>query len=458
VTLLFAVDRYERVAEAFMAGLEQRLAKGGDISRVGSVASFFVSRIDAAIDPMLAVRPEGHALQGKVAIANAKLAYQHYKDLVKSPRWKALEARGALRQRLLWASTSTKNPQYRDVIYVEELIGPETVNTMPPSTFDAFRDHGRLRNSLEEDVEAAYDVLESLPKLGISLKEVTDRLLVDGLKIFSDAFDKLLNALDERCKVGFKPKLTGQAYRLPEKLGAAVKASLEDWQVTGKVRRLWSRDASLWTGKDESSWLGWLNITEDQIAHAHHLEEVAAEIKSAGFKDILLLGMGGSSLTPEVMSRTFGSSEGFPRLHVLDSTDPAQIRAIEADIDLQKTLFIVSSKSGSTLEPNIFKQYFFERAGRDGKRFIAITDPGSKMQQVAEADRFRHVFFGLPSIGGRYSALWTLAWCRRPSWAWTSNFSTVPKRWCMHCLHAWRRTATRRRLARFWRSREARPR
>jgi transaldolase/glucose-6-phosphate isomerase len=175
--------------------------------------------------------------------------------------------------------------------------------------------------------------------------------------------------------------------------------------VTGKVRRLWSRDASLWTCKDESSWLGWLNITEDQIAHAHHLEEVAAEIKSAGFKDILLLGMGGSSLAPEVMSRTFGSSDGFPRLHVLDSTDPAQIRAIEAGIDLQKTLFIVSSKSGSTLEPNIFKQYFFERAGRDGTRFIAITDPGSKMQQVAEADRFRHVFFGLPSIGGRYSAL-----------------------------------------------------
>jgi len=405
VTLLFAVERYERVAEAFMAGLEQRAGKGGDISRVGSVASFFVSRIDAVIDPMLAARPEGHALQGKVAIANAKLAYQRYKDLVKSPRWKALEAKGALRQRLLWASTSTKNPQYRDVIYVEELIGPETVNTMPPSTFDAFRDHGRLRNSLEEDVEAAYDVLESLPKLSISLKEVTDRLLIDGLKIFSDAFDKLLNALDARCKVGFKPKLTGQAYSLPEKLRAAVKASLEDWQVTGKVRRLWSRDASLWTGKDESSWLGWLNITEDQIAHAHHLEEVAAEIKSAGFKDVLLLGMGGSSLAPEVMSRTFGSNDGFPRLHVLDSTDPAQIRAIESAIDLKKTLFIVSSKSGSTLEPNIFKQYFFERSGRDGKRFIAITDPGSKMQQVAEGDRFRHVFFGLPSIGGRYSAL-----------------------------------------------------
>jgi transaldolase/glucose-6-phosphate isomerase len=186
---------------------------------------------------------------------------------------------------------------------------------------------------------------------------------------------------------------------------AAVQKSLEDWSISGKVRRLWARDASLWTGKDEGQWLGWLGITEDQLAHRERFDQVAADVKAAGFKHALLLGMGGSSLCPEVLRLSFGKIEGFPELHVLDSTDPAQIRDLERKLDLSKTLFIVSSKSGSTLEPNIFKQYFFERAGRDASRFVAITDPGSKMQKVAEQDRFRKIFFGNPSIGGRYSAL-----------------------------------------------------
>jgi transaldolase/glucose-6-phosphate isomerase len=177
------------------------------------------------------------------------------------------------------------------------------------------------------------------------------------------------------------------------------------------VRKLWGRDASLWTGKDEAQWLGWLGITNGQLAHIHRLTRITEVAKSAGFSHVLLLGMGGSSLCPEVMKTTFGKISGFPELHVLDSTDPAQVKAFENKIDLSSTLFIVSSKSGSTLEPNIFKQYFFDRVtglvGRKeaGRRFIAITDPGSKMQQVAESDGFRHVFFGWPSIGGRYSAL-----------------------------------------------------
>lgn len=405
ITLLFAVETYEQVAEAFVSGLEQRAEKGGSVARIGSVASFFVSRIDSAIDPVLATKSDAQQLLGKVAIANAKLAYQRYKALIASPRWKALESKGALRQRLLWASTGTKNPKYSDVLYVEELIGPDTVNTMPPSTLDAFREHGHPRRSLDDDVEAAYNVIETLPKVGISLEAVTDKLVVDGLRLFSEAFDKLLNALDSRCKVGFKPKLTGQKYNVSGDLEAEIKGSLDEWLAAGKVRRLWARDASLWTGTDESSWLGWLNITEDQIAHAHHLQDIAAEIKSAGFTDVLLLGMGGSSLAPDVMSRTFGQLDSFPKLHVLDSTDPAQIRATEAAIDPKKTLFIVSSKSGSTLEPNIFRDYFFDRSGRDGGRFLAITDPNSALQREAEKDRFRQIFFGWPSIGGRYSAL-----------------------------------------------------
>jgi transaldolase/glucose-6-phosphate isomerase len=198
---------------------------------------------------------------------------------------------------------------------------------------------------------------------------------------------------------------------LPETLAASVKTTMSDWKAGSKMPRLWQRDATLWTGTDEASWLGWLDITEEQIAHQVELRNLAKEVWSAGFKDVLLLGMGGSSLCPEVLRMTFGRIAGYPDLHVLDSTDPAQVKAFENKIDIARTLFIVSSKSGSTLEPNIFKQYFFERArqvvGADkvGSHFLAITDPGSKMQQVAEADRFRHVYFGRPSIGGRYSAL-----------------------------------------------------
>ncbi|MCU1304297.1 MAG: transaldolase [Candidatus Sulfotelmatobacter sp.] len=205
---------------------------------------------------------------------------------------------------------------------------------------------------------------------------------------------------------------------LPETLAAAVKATVGEWQSGGKMQRLWQRDASLWTNDDEDKWLGWLDITDEQIAHPIELRNLAKEVWSAGFKDVLLLGMGGSSLCPEVLRITFGKTAGYPDLHVLDSTDPAQVKAFENKIDINRTLFIVSSKSGSTLEPNIFKQYFFERtkqavgADKAGSHFIAITDPGSKMQKVAEADHFRHIFFGRASIGGRYSAL--------------SNFGMVP--------------------------------
>ncbi len=420
VTLLFARKTYERVAEAYIAGLETRRARDGDVSEIASVASFFISRIDAAITAVAKARlktakDEERALlrsvMGKIAIANAKLTYQRYKRIFEGDRWQALANAGARTQRVLWASTSTKDPNYRDVLYVEELIGPDTVNTIPPSTFDAFRDHGRPRASLEEDVEAARDTMETLEQLNISMKDVTDNLLRDGVRLFAEAFDKLLNAVDKKCRRTSDAQVNRQSYTLPEDLTAQVKASLEDWRINGKVRRLWARDASLWTGSDEGSWLGWLGITEDQLAHSQHLREIAGEVKAEGFSHVLLLGMGGSSLGPEVLKMTFGRISGYPELHVLDSTDPSQIKATENKVDLANTLFIVSSKSGTTLEPNIFKQYFFERvkevvgADKVGDRFIAITDPDSKLQQVAEGDDFRHVFYGVPSIGGRYSVL-----------------------------------------------------
>jgi transaldolase / glucose-6-phosphate isomerase len=421
VTLLFAQDSYERVAEAYIAGLETYAARGGDLKRVASVASFFISRIDSAIDTLLAARLQGgtdaneasvlRGLTGKVAIANAKLTYQRYQELFSGRRWQALAGRGAQTQRLLWASTGTKNPNYRDVVYVEELIGPDTVNTMPPATFDAFRDHGRPRASLAEDVESAADTMATLAEVGISMRDVTDKLLIEGVQLFSEAFGKLLKAVEKQTKQAGAGSINRLTYTLPEPLAAAVKESLAEWGAEGKVRKLWARDASLWSGRDEAQWLGWLGITNDQLAHIERLTAIREAAKSAGFSHVLLLGMGGSSLGPEVIKTTFGTISGFPELYVLDSTDPAQVKAFENKVDLRSTLFIISSKSGSTLEPNVFKQYFFDRIARlvgpkeAGRRFLAITDPGSKVQQVAERDGFRRIFLGWPNIGGRYSVL-----------------------------------------------------
>lgn len=428
VTLLFAQDVYEQVANAYITGLESLAAKGGDIGRIASVASFFVSRIDTAVDNQITDRLKTatdagqrnllKGLLGKVAIANAKLAYKSYQDIYQSRRWQKLSSQGAQTQRLLWASTGTKNPQYSDVLYVEELIGSDTVNTIPPATLAAFRDRGHPRSSLIEGLDDARSTLSNLQQAGISLQQTTDRLLTEGVQLFINAFDQLLSTVEKKRTVILGGKLDRLTYKLPGALNTAVQDSLDDWQQNGKIRRLWAQDATLWTGADENRWLGWLGITENQLAHIDRLKQLAQEVQDLQFSHVLLLGMGGSSLCPEVMKLTFGKTKGFPELLVLDSTDPAQIKAIENQIDLTRTLFIVSSKSGSTLEPNIFKQYFFDRvqqilgAESAGNRFIAITDPGSKMRQIAEGDDFHHIFFGVPSIGGRYSAL--------------SNFGMVP--------------------------------
>jgi len=428
VTLLFAQGVYEEVAAAFIDGVEMFAASGGDVSKVASVASFFISRIDSLVDSLVgdklknetdpARKAKLESILGKVAIANGKLTYEAYQRIFSSPRWKALAAKGAQTQRVLWASTSTKNPKYRDVLYIEELIGPDTVNTVPPATLDAFRDHGKPRLSLTEDLDGARKTMADLAAAGIVMKDVTDKLTADGVKLFADAFDELLAAVEKNTKRPNAPKINSQSATLPADLDSTVKKNLNDWRASGKVRRLWQHDASLWTNEDEASWLGWLGIEDEQLADVAQFKAFADEIKNAGFTDILLLGMGGSSLCPEVLSLTYPQTPGFPRLHILDSTDPAEIRSREKEINLAKTLFIVSSKSGSTLEPNIYKQYFFERvqqtigADKAGSHFIAITDPGSKMQQVAERDHFRHIFYGVPSIGGRYSAL--------------SNFGMIP--------------------------------
>jgi transaldolase/glucose-6-phosphate isomerase len=421
ITLLFSQKVYAEVADAYICGLEDLVAGGGDPHTVASVASFFVSRIDTLVDEALdkriaaaadpAEKQRLAALKGKVAIANAKLAYRFYQETFSDGRWQRLAQKGAQTQRLLWASTGTKNKAYSDVLYVEELIGQDTVNTIPPATMDAFRDHGRPRASLDQDVAGAQAVMDALPRAGISIDAVTARLVEDGVRLFADAADQLYAAVQKKRRTVLGSKLNAMSYQLPKDLEAGVKAALEDWRAEGKLRRLWAGDALLWTGTDEGRWLGWLTVVDAQLKATGHLEAFAAEVKRAGFTDMLLLGMGGSSLGAEVLAQSFGNKPGFPRFQVVDSTDPAQIRRIESSIDLKRSLFIVSSKSGSTLEPNIFKQYFYHRVAaavgeaEAASHFVAITDPGSPVEKMASTQGFRGVFHGMPTIGGRYSVL-----------------------------------------------------
>lgn len=416
ITLLFAVSVYEQVIEAYVAGLEDLNRSGGDLSKIGSVASIFVSRIDVASDKRLDELDDkklADRLRGKAGIANAQVAYGRYKALFSGPRWQHMAEAGAKTQRLLWASTSTKNPAYKDTMYVEALIGRDTVDTIPPATMDAFRDHGEVKpDAIEQDLAGARALLAELEENGVSLKEVTDQLVKEGVQQFADAFDKLFRTIAKRRRT----LRDGERARLeitpgsPE-MKAAIDAEMEVWRKDGRIRRLWAGDKSLWTGSDEDKWTGWLGIVEQELADLTALCGLAERMKQDAFTDVVLLGMGGSSLGPEVLGETFGRQAGWPRFHMLDSTDPAQIKAIEQAIDLGKTLFIVSSKSGSTLEPNIFLNYFFDRIGgvrgkdKAGEHFIAVTDPGSPLERRANQLRFACVFHGAPSIGGRYSVL-----------------------------------------------------
>ncbi|CAN5399338.1 bifunctional transaldolase/phosoglucose isomerase [soil metagenome] len=417
VTLLFSQAMYAEVLEAYISGLETFIAGGGDPKRVASVASFFVSRIDTAVDSQLdgkiaaasaAQKTQLEALKGKVAIANAKLAYQHYKKVIASERWKKLAAKGAQVQRLLWASTGTKNKAYSDVLYIEELIGRDTVNTVPPATLDAFRDHGKPRDSLEENIADAERTLAGLESAGISLETITDALVDDGVTLFAEAFDKLLGAVAFKRTAILGNRIDAQDIKLPAEIEKDARVLSETWRAKGLIRAFWRRDASVWTGSDESKWLGWL----DAVAQAQEKEQAARYVafagwvKSKAFTDVVVLGMGGSSLGPEVLAETFGQIAGFPKLRILDSTDPAQVRRTEAAIKPESTLFVVSSKSGGTVEPNMLMEYFFVRAGANaGERFVAVTDPGSSLEKVATARGFAQIFHGEPTIGGRYSVL-----------------------------------------------------
>lgn len=423
VTLLFSLEDYERVMDAYLSGLEQRLEAGQPLETPVSVASFFLSRIDVLVDKLLGNRIVAHSpenmphpqqLMGKAAVASAKLAYQSFKRTFQSERFEKLRAKGAHVQRPLWASTSTKNPLYPDTKYVEPLIGPETVNTMPLQTIDAWRDHGQVRaNSIEEDVESSQSVLDDLKRMGIDIVHATWEIQEEGVTKFTQPFDKLLNAISSKrlALLGWKDAQTVNLGSYAKKVDT-VASAMDEAQF---VPRLWRKDASLWTedaevGKAIQNRLGWLDSPWEMLNNANEIVRFAAEIKKAGFKHVVLLGMGGSSLCPEVCARTFGSAKGYPELIVLDSTVPDAVRAVEKRIDLARTLFIPASKSGTTVETSSFCAYFsmqlHELGVKDpGSHFLAITDPGSPLVALAKEHGFRRIFENPPDIGGRYSAL-----------------------------------------------------
>ena len=418
ITLLFSVKMYEEVARAYLRALQRR-AKAGQSVDIASVASFFVSRVDTSVDKLLdqkiadaksdTERQRYQNLLGKAAIANAKMAYRAFQKIFAEPEFTELRQHGAKVQRPLWASTSTKNPHYNDVMYIEELIGPETVNTMPQQTMMAFKEHGEVRPSLTENMGGSEQVLKDLASIGIDMDKVTYDLQVDGVKLFGESIDKLIQ------EIGNKKKQlqNGSGGAHEAQLGplqGPVDQRLKQLEQQAVVRRIDEKDASLWksngaVGKEIRDRLGWLTVADRMEERIPELTALAKQLHQEGFRDAVVLGMGGSSLAPEVFSQTFKAPAGALTVHVLDTTDPAAIAAMEQAIDVKKTLFVVASKSGTTLETLSHFHYFWERTGGQGRQFIAITDPGTPLADEAQKRGLRQTFLNPADIGGRYSAL-----------------------------------------------------
>ncbi|HEX3670514.1 MAG TPA: bifunctional transaldolase/phosoglucose isomerase [Candidatus Cybelea sp.] len=419
VTLIFSTEMYEKAALAYVNGLRRRAAEGKPIDRIRSVNSVFVSRIDTAIDKLLQERiNQGEKLDnllGKAGIAGLKLTYQKFKEIFEGDEFAPLKAKGGAVQRPLWASTSTKNPHYPDLMYVESVVGPDTVNTMPPATLDALKDHGKIvPDTVEQDVPGAAEVMRALQDAKISYFDVTQDLQREGVTLFSDSFAALLGA------IVYKQKLlaSGGAQRVHLALGAGdghYQTALDKLASADFLKRLWAHDATLWSSDADAvaiikKALGWLDIQQHMLDEVAGLKAFANEVKPT-FDSAVVCGMGGSSLAPDILADTFGPVSGYPRLYVLDSTSPQQIKELEDKLEIPTSLFIISSKSGTTTEPNAFYAYFYEKVSKHvgaaaaARNFVAITDPGTKLDKEAKEESFRADFENDPNIGGRYSAL-----------------------------------------------------
>lgn len=422
VTLIFGLERYRLVAEAFIAGLEDRAGRGKPLDRIDSVASFFLSRIDVLIDPLLdKIAAEGgekgalaQALVGEVALASAKQAYQMYKEIFAGPRWEALAENGAATQRLLWASTGNKNPKYDDLRYVDGLIGPHTVNTVPVETLDLFRTNGKVAVTLEDNLEQAREVLRRLPELGLNLEELTQHLEEDGAKKFKEPFAKLMQSIEKKRALAVTEQVDDAKMELGQ-YQAAVDAQIAKFKADNFVHGFWDKKADLWTNDEAGqysirSYMGWLRVAETMVGRVTEIEQFVHSVQAAGFKHVVVMGMGGSTMAPIVFKSSFEKGKNGLPISVLDTTDPGTVRKIEASIPLAETLFIVASKSGTTAEPLAFGDYFYAKVKeikgeKAGENFVAITDPGSKFVTDATEAGYRHIFLNFPEVGGRFSAL-----------------------------------------------------
>ncbi|MBN8579532.1 MAG: bifunctional transaldolase/phosoglucose isomerase [Anaerolineae bacterium] len=403
VTLIFSLSRYAEVMNAYLEGIEERVAKDLPVNQIASVASFFVSRVDSKVDPKL---PEDSPLRGKAAVANAKLAYEQFEAIFTSPRFATLKARFRARvQRPLWASTGTKNPSYPDTLYVDELIGPDTVNTVPPATLDAFRDHGTATMTITRDLESMQQIFVDLKALGISMSTVVTELEDEGVKSFADAFKTLLDAIEERRSAA----LTSIA-----PLADSVAKRLATLEAESFPKRLWDHDVTLWSGANDpegqaeaAKRLGWLDSIEDARNRLDGYLSFAKQVHDEKIDRVLVIGMGGSSLTAEVLSSLLANFniEAKLSLAILDSTDPGQVAETVKNYPPDKSLYILASKSGGTAELMAAFDYVWELSGKNGSRFIVTTDAGTSLQKLAEERGFRKVFNADPNVGGRFSAL-----------------------------------------------------
>ena len=422
VTLLFGLPRYRKVAQAFILGLEDRANTGKSLKGISSVASFFLSRIDVLVDSILeglikegeSKEPVATELLGRVAIASAKEAYRIYKEIFGGERFRKLREEGARPQSVLWASTSTKNPNYPDVKYVEALIGPGTINTLPQETLNAYRDHGDPLPRLEDGIETAGEVLDRLSELGIDIDQVTRQLEDEGIEKFNKPYDDLMSNLDEKRVTATAESVDAQTLELGE-LEEEVRETLARLGKNAFAKRLWKKDPTLWSNEQDDrsticNALGWLHVAEKMEKNLQTLKGFAEEVRDAGFRHVVHMGMGGSSLAPLAFRRIFPQgSNGLP-LTVLDTTNPDTVRDIENQVPLDKTLFIVASKSGTTAEPLAFEEYFYAKVKeikghRAGESFVVITDPSSLLVKRARERKYRRIFENYADIGGRYSAL-----------------------------------------------------
>ena len=409
-TFIFSLAQYQAVSNAYINGLEKLQKANGGLSQVASVASLSINSLDTAVD--LALEKNDHTqLSGKCAIANAKVIYRHFLETLTGDTWKRLADKGARPQRLLWDGTGVKNPSYTDTLYMDSLIGRFTVSGAPPATLQTFLDHGRVSGNLEDGFDEAHAYCEGLSDLGIDIGIIARQLQKDSIEDFSVSFDGLMGSIAEKreyLSTGRKNASFGLG-----RYGEVVHKSMEKLRDNRVMSRIWSHDHTVWkTDPAEiKNRLGWLHSPEIMSGTIKRLTRFVRDVLSDEYTHALLLGMGGSSMAPDVFQKIFGVKEGYLNLKVLDSTDPGAVMAQADRLDPTKTLFIVSTKSGTTVETLSFFKFFYNRVAavvgeqNAGRHFIAITDSGTPLADLAERRHFRRSFINDPNIGGRYSAL-----------------------------------------------------